>query len=355
MTLLQSLPVDSVAPGTEIPILSTGIINYVAHTHKDVVLNDATHEAQFTLDPYIITTQPKSILCTPLIHQGKLSGILYLENNLTTGAFTSDRVEILRILSAQAAISIENSRLYDQLEGYSRTLEQKVEIRTQELQQTNLELASTLQILTSTQSQIIAQERLASLGALTAGIAHEIKNPLNFVNNFAELSVELAQELCEEIANQKDHLDPETREYIAETLNDLKQNAEKINEHGKRADNIVHAMLMHSRGQAGDRQLTNINALLAEAINLAYHGMRAKIPSFNISIKTDYADNLDQVNVVPQNISRAFINVINNACYTAYKKKMHFIANSEGNSEEFSPMLSVIQKATAKSFHLCFR
>ncbi|MEA5506272.1 AAA family ATPase [Halotia wernerae UHCC 0503] len=344
LTLLQSLPVNSVIPETKIPLLSILIINYVAHTHKDVVLNDATNEAQFTLDPYIVATQPKSILCTPLIHQGKLSGILYLENNLTTGAFTSDRVEVLRILSAQAAISIENSRLYDQLEGYSHTLEQKVEIRTQELQQTNQELASTLQTLTTTQAQIIAQEKLASLGALTAGIAHEIKNPLNFVNNFAELSVELTQELCEEIANQQDRLDPETREYIAETLNDLKQNAEKINEHGKRADNIVHAMLMHSRGQAGDRQMTNINALLKEAIKLAYHGMRAKIPSFNISIKTDYADNLGQVNVVPQNISRAFINVINNACYTTHKKKMRFIASAAGDDEEFSPMLSVTTK-----------
>ncbi len=338
LTLLQSLPINSVFPNTKIPLLSISVINYVAYTHKDVVLNDATQEAQYTLDPYIVATQPKSILCTPLIHQGKLSGILYLENNLTTGAFTSDRLEVLRILSAQAAISIENCRLYEQLEGYSRTLEQKVEIRTQELQQTNQELASTLQTLTTTQAQIIAQEKLASLGALTAGIAHEIKNPLNFVNNFAELSVELTQELCEEIANQQERLDPETREYIAETLNDLQQNAQKINEHGKRADNIVHAMLMHSRGQAGDRQMTDINALLKEAIELSYHGMRAKMPSFNINIKTDYADNLGQVNVVPQNISRAFINIINNACYTTHKKKMRLIA------EEFLPLISVTTK-----------
>ncbi len=349
LTLLQSLPIDSVVFDTQIPLLSIAIINYVAHTHKDVVLNDATNEAQFTLDPYIVATQPKSILCTPLIHQGKLSGILYLENNLTTGAFTSDRVEVLRILSAQAAISIENCRLYEQLEGYSRTLEQKVEIRTQELQQTNQELASTLQTLTTTQAQIIAQEKLASLGALTAGIAHEIKNPLNFVNNFAELSVELTQELCEEIANQQDRLDPETREYIAETLNDLQQNAQKINEHGKRADNIVHAMLMHSRGQAGDRQMTDINALLKEAVELAYHGMRAKISSFNISIKTNYADHLSQVNVVPQNISRAFINVINNACHTTHQKKMRLIA------EEFLPMLSVTTKDLDQriEIHIC--
>lgn len=342
VTILQSVPVDSV-DAQQIPLLSAAIINYVAHTQENIVLNDAVNEGLFTRDRYISITQPKSILCTSLIHQGKLSGILYLENNLTTGAFTSDRVEILKILSAQAAISIENSRLYEQLEGYSRTLEQKVEVRTQELQDKNQELASILQTLRATQAQIIAQEKLASLGALTAGIAHEIKNPLNFVNNFAELSIELTQELCEEMENQKDRLAPESREYIEEILNDLKQNAQKIYEHGTRSDNIVSGMLMHSRGQLGDRQMTNINALLAEAIELAYHGMRAKDAAFKIIIETDYDNEIGQLNVVPQNISRAFINVINNACYAAHKKKMRFPALGQ-ESEGFLPTLSVSTK-----------
>ncbi len=149
VVILQSMPVDSV-DSTQKPLLSTAIINYVAHTQENVVLNDATYEGQFIRDPYIVTIQPKSILCTPLLNQGKLSGILYLENNLTTGAFTPQRVEILRILSAQAAISIENSRLYTQLEDYSRTLEQKVEQRTKALQLANQEL-----------------ERLANLDGLT--------------------------------------------------------------------------------------------------------------------------------------------------------------------------------------------
>ncbi len=344
VTILQSVSVDSVDADHQIPLLSSAIVNYVAHTQENVVLTDAVQEGLFTRDRYIITTQPKSILCTPLIHQGKLSGILYLENNLTTGAFTSDRVEILKILSTQAAISIENSCLYEQLEGYSRTLEQKVEVRTQELQEKNQELASILKTLRATQAQIIAQEKLASLGALTAGIAHEIKNPLNFVNNFAELSVELTQELCQEIENQKDRLTPESKEYIEEILNDLKQNAQKIHEHGTRSDTIVSGMLMHSRGQSGDRQLTNINALLAEAIELAYHGMRAKNASFKIIIETNYDNDIGQLNVVPQNISRAFINVINNACYAAYKKKMRFPAEPGKQGEGFLPMLSVSTK-----------
>jgi GAF domain-containing protein len=175
VTTLRSLPIDSIAPSIQLPLVCASIINYVVHTQENVVLNDATREGQFTRDPYIVATQPKSILCTPLLNQGKLSGILYLENNLTTNAFTRDRVETLKILSAQAAISIENSRLYAQLEDYTRTLEIKVDERTQELQEKNQELQATLQKLKATQDQIIAQEKLASLGALTAGIAHEIK------------------------------------------------------------------------------------------------------------------------------------------------------------------------------------
>jgi len=338
VTTLRSLPIDSIDPSTQLPLVCASIINYVVHTQENIVLNDATREGQFTRNPYIVATQPKSILCTPLLNQGKLSGILYLENNLTTNAFTRERVETLKILSAQAAISIENSRLYEQLEEYSRTLEQKVEARTQELQEKNQELATTLKKLKATQDQIIAQEKLASLGALTAGIAHEIKNPLNFVNNFAELSAELTEELLEEIENQKDRLDPESKEYIEEILSDLEQNVKKINEHGKRADNIVRGMLMHSGGKAGERQPTDINALLAEYVNLAYHGMRAKDTSFNITIETNYDDSLAPLNVVPQNISRVFLNVINNACYAAHEKKKEI-------GEGFSPTLWVSTKS----------
>jgi len=338
VSVMRSLPIDAIDPSTQLPLVCASIINYVVHTKENVVLNDATHEGQFTRDPYIVATQPKSILCTPLCDRGKLSGILYLENNLTTEAFTRDRVETLKILSAQAAISIENSRLYEQLEDYSRTLEIKVDERTHQLQEKNDELAATLQKLKATQDQIIAQEKLASLGALTAGIAHEIKNPLNFVNNFAELSAELTQELLEEIENHKERLDPESKEYIEEILSDIEQNVKKINEHGKRADNIVRGMLMHSGGKAGERQPTDINALLAEYVNLAYHGMRAKDTSFNITIETNYDDSLAPLNVVPQNISRVFLNVINNACYAAHEKKKEI-------GEGFSPTLWVSTKS----------
>ncbi|MBO3461718.1 AAA family ATPase [Aetokthonos hydrillicola Thurmond2011] len=343
-TTLQPIAIDAVDPKSQIPLLSAAIVNYVAHTRENVVLDDATNKGQFTRDRYIIATQPKSILCTPLIHKGKLNGILYLENNLTTKAFTRDRVEVLKILSAQAAISIENSRLYEQLEGYSRTLEQKVEARTQELQHKNNDLANLLQKLKATQAQIIAQEKLASLGGLTAGIAHEIKNPLNFVNNFAELSVELSQELLEEIESQKDRLDPESVESIEEIVGHISQNAQKINEHGKRADNIVRGMLMHSRGQTGERRLTNINTLLAESINLASHGMHAKIPSFNITIKTDFDPHIREINIIADSLNRAFINLINNACYAAHQKRMRLQRETLNEGNRFLPTLFVNTK-----------
>src|SRR5262249_36260536 len=153
---------------------------------------------------------------------------------------------------------------------------------------TNRDLNQTLDQLKQTQDQLITQQKLASLGALTAGIAHEIKNPLNFVNNFAALSTELTDELQSEFDKHREKLDSEAVDYIGDLLGDLRQNAQKINEHGKRADSIVRGMLLHSRGKAGEHQPTDVNALLAEYTNLAYHGLRAQDSSFNVTIKMDY-------------------------------------------------------------------
>ena len=153
VNVLRSLPVDSIDSQTQTPILPMAIVNYVTRTQESVVLNNATEAEQFIRDPYIVATQPKSILCTPLLDRGNLNGILYLENNLTTDAFTSDRLEVLKILSAQAAISIENAGLYRQLEDYNRNLELRVENRTQELSQT-------LEILKATQAELLFENEL---------------------------------------------------------------------------------------------------------------------------------------------------------------------------------------------------
>ena len=249
----------------------------------------------------------------PLLAKKQLIGVFAVESS-RPNAFDDLDEMLLTILANQAAISIDNARLYS-------NLEQRVAERTQELREKNDALEKTLQQLRDTQNQLIVQEKMASLGALTAGIAHEIKNPLNFVNNFAELSTDLVQELLEEMQSQKERFDAETVEEIEDILSDLEQNTTKINEHGRRANSIVQGMLLHSRGKSGERQLTDINALLAENINLAYHGMRAKDTTFNIAIETNYDDSIAPIEIVPQDIGRVFLNILNNACYAAYHKK----------------------------------
>jgi signal transduction histidine kinase len=188
----------------------------------------------------------------------------------------------------------------------------------------------TLNELKSTQAQLIHSEKLASLGELTAGIAHEIKNPLNFVNNFSEVSRELLDEMKEELQNKNN-------EEVIELIEDLKQNLERINQHGKRADSIVKGMLLHSRGTSGEKMLTDINNLLDEYVNIAYHGMRAQNQEFNITMEKDYDDTLEKINVVPQDISRVFMNIISNACYAAFDKK-------KTSGDDFDPVLKVSTK-----------
>ena len=152
---------------------------------------------------------------------------------------------------------------------------------------------------------------MASLGELTAGIAHEIQNPLNFVNNFAELSVELAKELKEEV--EKLEIPEKDKEYVSEIIGDLSQNQEKINHHGKRASSIVKGMLDHSRKNSGIKEMTDINVLCDEYLRLAYHGLRAKDKSFNAEFKTEFDTQLPKVNIIPQDIGRVLLNLINNA------------------------------------------
>jgi signal transduction histidine kinase len=178
-------------------------------------------------------------------------------------------------------------------------------------QQKTAELNAALDRLKKAQDQLITQERLASLGSLTAGIAHEIKNPLNFVTNFSDLSVELVAELKAELPGQ-------TLAEVDEVITDLEANLRKIAEHGKRADSIVKGMLMHSRGQSGVRELTSINDLVAEYVKLAYHGMRAQNRDFNITIVETYDPAGPQIEIASQDLSRVILNIANNACYSAY-------------------------------------
>ena len=193
-------------------------------------------------------------------------------------------------------------------------LEGLVAERTAELTAQKEELENTLHELRATQSQLIQSEKMASLGELTAGIAHEIQNPLNFVNNFSEVNLELIEELITELkaGNKED----------AVTLaNDIAENEKKITLHGKRADGIVKGMLQHSRSNSGVKEPTNINALADEFLRLAYHGLRAKDKSFNATLKTNFDENIGSINVIAQDIGRVILNLITNAFYAVTEKK----------------------------------
>jgi signal transduction histidine kinase len=182
------------------------------------------------------------------------------------------------------------------------------------LHQQKEEIQSTLTKLKETQTQLVHSEKMASLGELTAGIAHEIQNPLNFVNNFAEVNTELIDEMQQELTAGN------TAEAIA-LSNHIKDNEEKISFHGKRADMIVKGMLQHSRSSTGIKEPTNINVLADEYLRLAYHGLRAKDKSFNAKMKTDFDERIGLINVVPQDIGRVILNLITNAFYVVSEKK----------------------------------
>ncbi len=188
-------------------------------------------------------------------------------------------------------------------------------------------LENTLNDLKLTQTQLIHSEKMASLGELTAGIAHEIQNPLNFVNNFSDVNIELLNEMITALDNQN-------YSEIKIMLNDVLMNETKINDHGKRADGIIKSMLQHSRKSSGIKEPININTLADEYMRLAYHGFRAKDKSFNAKTETDFDDSVGPVNVVPQDIGRVILNLITNAFYAVSEKK-------KSTSESYEPIVSI--------------
>jgi len=226
---------------------------------------------------------------------------------------------------------------------YNQTLEREVAERTMQLMTKTEDLAKALDNLNATQDQLILNEKMASLGSLTAGIAHEIKNPLNFVNNFADLSTELVEELRQEIDKLCETPNLVVSNEIGELLDDIQGNVKKILEHGRRADSIVRSMLLHSRGVSGQRGQTDVNKLLDEYVHLTYHGMRAQDNTFNIEFDLHYDENVGDIEMVPQDISRVFLNILNNACYATlqrskaergYKPKLTVRTQDKGDQVE---------------------
>ncbi len=224
----------------------------------------------------------------------------------------------------------------------------ELQLASSDLQEKNRELEQTLEQVKQMQDQIVMQEKMASLGALTAGIAHEIKNPLNFVINFSELTGDLVNDLKEELEDVKDALSQETRDYIFEILADMFTNAGKINEHGKRADGIVRNMLDHSRGQSGKSQTLDVNKFIDEYVQLGYHGMRGSDADFNVDIQTDYDPDAASFEVFPQDLSRVILNIVNNACYAVREKEQQ-------SGDSYTPTLIVSTKKINASIEIRIR
>ena len=236
---------------------------------------------------------------------------------------------------------IIQKELEKEIEKSQLIAQQKVELEQQVTERT-AELKQSLEELKTTQAQLIQSEKMASLGELTAGIAHEIQNPLNFVNNFSEVNVELVDELKGERLKAKGERNEKMEDEI---LNDVKQNLEKILQHGKRADAIVKGMLQHSRASTGKAEPTDINALADEYLRLSYHGLRAKDKEFNVTLNTDFDAAIGKINVVPQDIGRVLLNLFNNAFYAVTEKKKQ-------QDENYEPTVSISTKKISNKIEI---
>ena len=226
----------------------------------------------------------------------------------------------------------QNQQIISQLREKQKELEELVRLRTNDLRLKNADLENTLNELKKTQEQLVQQAKLASLGQITAGIAHEIQNPLNFINNFSSISKELADEITA-ATNSEEQL---------EIISDLKINLSKIEDHGKRADLIVKGMLMHSKSSKGEKQMTDIQSLCEQSLNLAYNSISTNFPNLNCNIKKKLADDIPQLNIIPQDLSRVIINIFNNAFYALNQKK-------KTNKSEFIPEIDIEIKKNNKS------
>ena len=259
----------------------------------------------------------RTVLGVPMIREGAAIGVLILTRS-EVRPFTDKQIELVTTFADQAAIAIENVRLFESVEARTR------------------ELATSLEDLRTTQDRLVQTQKLALLGQLTAGIAHEIKNPLNFVNNFSGISAELIDELRDALKGIP--LDEKARAEIEELAETLKGNFDKVVHHGRRADAIVKNMLQHSREGSGEHRVIDINALVEESLNLAWHGARAETQGFEIKLKQSFDPSAGGADVFPQDIRRALLNLIANGFYAATRRR------AETNGGDYEPTLTASTK-----------
>jgi len=270
----------------------------------------------------------RALLIVPLLSADRNIGALVVRRR-QPGEFPKHTVDLLQTFAEQSVLAIQNARLFESVESRTR------------------ELTKSLENLRAAQDRLVQTEKLASLGQLTAGIAHEIKNPLNFVNNFSALSVELIDELDDVLKLAA--LDSKTREETSELTHMLKGNLEKVVQHGKRADSIVKNMLLHYREGSGERRPVNLNALVDESLNLAYHGARAENQEFKIRLERSFDRATGEVDLFPQEMTRALLNLISNGFYAATKRKAKI------GFDEDEPTLSVATKNLGNCVEITIR
>ena len=292
-------------------------IGAAAAQRKPIQVPDIRNEPSSPVNEIIVREGYRGILVIPLLRPDHIVGALVVRRK-TPGEFANSTIDLLQTFADQSVVAIQNARLFESVEARTR------------------ELAKSLEDLRTAQDRLVQTEKLASLGQLTAGIAHEIKNPLNFVNNFSAVSVELIDELREALGSA--HLDTKLRAEISEIADTLQGNLDKVVQHGKRADAIVKNMLLHSRQGSGEHRPVDINALVDESLNLAYHGARAEKQGFTITLERTFDPTAGEVDLFPQEITRALLNMISNGFYAATKRK------AEANGGDYEPTLSAATK-----------
>jgi signal transduction histidine kinase len=303
-------------------------IGKAAEQRMPVQIADLQNDPSSLVLDVIVRAGFRALLVVPLLGADRIVGALVVRRK-QPGEFPKSTVELLQTFAAQSVLAIQNARLFESVEARTR------------------ELAKSLEDLRTAQDRLIQTEKLASLGQLSAGIAHEIKNPLNFVNNFSAVSVELIDELRGALGGA--HLDSKLGAEINEIADMLQGNLDKVVQHGKRADSIVKNMLLHSRQGSGEHRSVDINALVEESLNLAYHGARAEKQGFNITLERSFDPAAGEVDLFPQDITRVLLNLISNGFYAATKRK------TEADGGGYEPTLAAATKNLGDSVEIRIR